>query len=71
MNDNADARERFLTLKQVTARTTYSRAKLYTLFESNKFPKPIKLDGGRIVFLESEIDAYIATTIQKARGEAA
>ena len=42
----------------------YSRVHLSRLMAAGKFPQKIKLSGGRIAWLESEIDNWI---LEKAR----
>jgi prophage regulatory protein len=37
----------------------YTKTHLWRLWTSGQFPKPTKIGGGRNVWLESEIDAYI------------
>lgn len=45
----------------VLNQTQLSRSTLYELINSGKFPKPLKLCGGRInVWPEAEIESWIA-----------
>jgi prophage regulatory protein len=37
----------------------YSRAHLYRLIHTKKFPAPIRLGENRIAFVEEEIDAWL------------
>ncbi len=37
----------------------YTKTHLWRLWTSGQFPKPTKIGGGRNVWLESEIDAYL------------
>jgi prophage regulatory protein len=37
----------------------YTKTHLWRLWTSGQFPRPTKIGGGRNVWLESEIDAYI------------
>ncbi len=41
----------------------YSRGHLYRLINAGEFPKPIQCGGQRVAFVESEIDAWIASKI--------
>lgn len=49
-----------LRLNDVLARTAQSRAGMYDQMAKGKFPKPIKIGGGRInAWVASEVDAWI------------
>ena len=50
-----------LTVAQVVAKTTYSRASLYRLLAEKKFPAPLRLGANRIAFVAEEIDRWLAT----------
>ena len=41
----------------------FSRGHLYRLIAAGKFPKPIRLGENRIMFVESEIDAWLLERI--------
>jgi predicted DNA-binding transcriptional regulator AlpA len=51
--------ERLLTMKAVTAVTSYSRTSINRLIEQRAFPVPVKLGPQRIGFRESEVHAWI------------
>jgi prophage regulatory protein len=53
---------RFESFADLKARgIPYSRVHLGRLIEASAFPKPIKLsDGGRIAFLSTELDQWMA-----------
>ncbi|MBO7882019.1 helix-turn-helix transcriptional regulator [Burkholderia pseudomallei] len=56
---------RILRMKQLIERTNLSRATLYVLMASDPtFPRKIKLTARSIGFLESEVDAWIASRVQ-------
>lgn len=46
----------------------YSRPHIYRLMDAGKFPKPIHCGGNRVAFVESEIDAWIASKIAERDG---
>lgn len=49
-----------IRLEAVKERTALSRSKIYELLAGGKFPKPVKLDGGRLnAWPVREIDEYI------------
>lgn len=63
---------RFLRQPDVSARTGLKRATIYLWISQGRFPKPIPLGAGQVVvWLESEVDAWIASQIRVARGEPA
>ena len=50
-------------------RWPYSRVHTRRLYLAGKFPKPFKAgDGGYNLWLESEVDAYLAGRAKGARG---
>ena len=51
---------RIIKRTEVSNKTGISRSQLYSLIAESKFPKPIKLGGGRASgWVESEIDKWI------------
>ncbi|BCL90886.1 helix-turn-helix transcriptional regulator [Ralstonia pseudosolanacearum] len=53
---------RILRMKQLIERTRLSRATLYVLMASDStFPRKIKLTARTVGWLESEVDAWIAS----------
>jgi prophage regulatory protein len=55
--------ERFLRKPEVLSRTGISRSHLYWLMDRGRFPKSIPLSPRVTVWLESDVDAWIATHI--------
>lgn len=56
---------RILRMKQLIERTGLSRATLYVLMASDPtFPRKVKLTARSIGFLESDVDAWIASRAQ-------
>jgi predicted DNA-binding transcriptional regulator AlpA len=52
---------RFLSIKDVTARTSLSRSTILRQVKDNRFPAPLKILGGtRVVFLEAEVTGWMA-----------
>jgi prophage regulatory protein len=62
--------DRFLRLSEVRARIPYSRAAIYLKMARGEFPRQISLGGhlrpGAVAWLESEIDAWIASRVAGA-----
>ncbi|WP_258168447.1 AlpA family transcriptional regulator [Paraburkholderia sp. BL21I4N1] len=42
------------------ARVGLGASTVYRYLAAGKFPKPVEIGGGRVAWLESEIDAWIA-----------
>ncbi|AWH45406.1 AlpA family transcriptional regulator [Stenotrophomonas sp. ZAC14A_NAIMI4_1] len=55
--------ERFLRKPEVLSRTGISRSHLYWLMKRGRFPASIPLSPRVTVWLESDVDAWIATHI--------
>lgn len=66
-----------LTLKAVLLRTASSRTSTYARMDENSkyfdptFPKQIRLSANRVVWIESEIDAWLESRIYASRTTAA
>jgi prophage regulatory protein len=61
--------DRLLDVKQVTDRTTLSRNTIWDLERAGKFPHRRQITANKVAWLESEVDAWIASrpTAQEAR----
>lgn len=55
--------ERFLSLKQVTDRTSFSRSSIYRHIAEGTFPKQYTLPGKKVVWRESEILKWQAAVL--------
>jgi prophage regulatory protein len=49
----------FLSEKEVSRKVRLSRAQIWRLRRMGRFPVPISISDRRIVFLDSEIDAWM------------
>jgi prophage regulatory protein len=59
--------EKLLRLAEVQRRVPYSRSSIYQLASQGKFPKPLSLGARAVAWLESDIDEWIASRIDKSR----
>jgi prophage regulatory protein len=59
--------EKFLRLAEVQRRVPYSRSSIYQLASQGKFPKPLSLGARAVAWLESDIDEWIESRIDKSR----
>ena len=53
------ASNNLLDRKKVQSKTTLSRSSIYDLIAKGEFPKPVKISGRRVAWLESSVDAWI------------
>lgn len=61
-------KESLLRLRDVLLRTGLSRATTYQCIKDGSHPAPIPLQGRTRAWVESDIDAWIASRIAAARG---
>ena len=62
---------RLLRLPEVMNKTGYGKAWIYRLINEGLFPQPVKIGVGAIAFIESEIDEWIVSAIERSRKNAA
>ncbi|WP_441279862.1 helix-turn-helix transcriptional regulator [Bradyrhizobium sp. 63_E2_N1_3] len=55
--------ERFLSVKSVLDRVCLSRTELYERMKQGAFPRTIALGPQKVVFIESQIDAWMKAQI--------
>ena len=55
-----------LSRQKVQTKTTLSRSSIYELIARGEFPKPLKIYGRRVAWLESAVDAWIQSRIELA-----
>jgi len=59
--------EKFLRMSEVQNRVPYSRSTIYAKIQKGEFPAPIDLGARAVAWLESDIDAWIASRIGESR----
>lgn len=59
--------EKLLRLAEVQQRVPYSRSTIYQLIAQDKFPKAISLGARAVAWLESDIDEWITSRIERGR----
>ena len=52
---------RILRIPEVLERVGLSRSTVWRLAQADQFPKPVKLGGRAVGWIEEEIDAWIAS----------
>ena len=63
--------QRIIRLPEVKARTGQSRSTIYQRVKEGLFPAPINLGGRNVGWLETEVDNWIVSCIEKSRAEKA
>jgi prophage regulatory protein len=58
---------RFLKLPEVLSRIPISRSQLYRMVAAGQFPKPHDLGARSVVWLESDLDSWIAERVSITR----
>ena len=60
---------RFLRRRSVEDRTGLSRSTIYLFVQNGTFPRPVRIGGRAVAWLESDIDAWIeARLADRAEG---
>lgn len=62
---------RLIRLPEVMNRTGYGKAWIYRLINEGLFPHQIKIGSRAIAFVESEVDEWIVSAIERSRKNAA
>ena len=62
---------RFIRIKEVLSITSLSQSELYRRIKAGTFPTQVKLAPGHVVWVQSEVDAWVAERIAEFRGEVA
>lgn len=57
---------RLIRCQEVTHRIGISKATVYNWINAGRFPKPIELGGGRVAWLEEDIDLWIDQRLTEA-----
>jgi prophage regulatory protein len=62
--------ERFLSVKAVLDRVCLSRTELYERIKQGKFPSTIALGPQKVVFIESQVEAWMRSQMEAGAGGA-
>ena len=62
---------RILRRKQVEARVGLGRSTIYERVAGGTFPPPVNLGARAVGWLESEVDAWLASQVERSRKTAA
>jgi len=69
MIDTSIMPRRLLKRHAVLDRVSMSTAKLYQLMNQGKFPRPVRLAGAGVAWLESDVDGWIADRVAERDAE--
>ncbi|MCT8988861.1 AlpA family phage regulatory protein [Chelativorans sp. SCAU2101] len=58
--------ERFISIREVTDRVSLCRTEIYDRMRAGKFPQSVALGPQKVVWVESEIDAWMQARIENA-----
>lgn len=64
--NNEMQKQRLIRRAEVIARVGLCKASIYNRMNAGEFPRPISIGGGRVAWLESDIDNYIAKLLADA-----
>ena len=57
---------RLIRRSEVVARVGLCKASIYNRMRAGEFPKPIPIGGGRVAWLESDIDDWITEKLMQS-----
>tara|TARA_R110002126_G_scaffold16527_34_gene66128 strand:- start:1510 stop:1719 length:210 start_codon:yes stop_codon:yes gene_type:complete len=57
---------RLIRRAEVIARVGLCKASIYNRMNAGEFPRPISIGGGRVAWLESDIDNWITERLSEA-----
>jgi len=69
MTDTRASKPSFIAMPEVTRRTGFKRERIRQLEAMGKFPKRIALSARRNVWIEGEVDAWVAARISERTNE--
>lgn len=55
---------RFLSMKEVRARTSLSKVHIYRLISEDQFPAQVPLGPARVAWLETEVDEWMEARLR-------
>ena len=61
--------ERFISLRDVLARTSLSKTHTYRLIGAGAFPRPVPLGPRRVAFVESEVNEWLQSRVDARSSE--
>ncbi|MBZ9612567.1 helix-turn-helix transcriptional regulator [Rheinheimera maricola] len=60
------SKQRLIRRSEVLSRVGLSRSSIYRRMTDGEFPRPIDIGGGRVAWLESDIDGWINQRLAEA-----
>jgi prophage regulatory protein len=65
-NATSGSQDRLITIDEVLARVSLSRATLWRLRKRHQFPDPVQVSPGRKLFSERALNQWIESRLRKA-----
>jgi prophage regulatory protein len=66
--ENPATKHRLIRLREVRMRVGLGASTVYRYLAEGKFPRPVQIGGGRVAWVEHDIDAWIADRIESGPG---
>ena len=70
LKTDQDSRPRFLRVNQVANKTGVSRSTIYLYLSEGRFPRPVHISERLVVWVESEVDAWMQERIATRKAAA-
>ena len=67
-NESTKPAIRFLRVSEVQARTGLGRSTIYRWSAEGRFPRPVRLSGRAVRWVEAEVDEWVRKRLEKSRG---
>ena len=58
------AKKRLIRLREVRLRVGLGTSTVYRYLAEGKFPRPVQIGGGRVAWLETDVDAWIVDRVE-------
>lgn len=58
------AKQRLIRLREVRLRVGLGTSTVYRYLAGGKFPRPVQIGGGRVAWLETDVDAWIVDRVE-------
>jgi prophage regulatory protein len=66
-----NSKPRLIRMSEVTQRVGLCKSSIYNRMDTGDFPKPVSIGGGRVAWVESDVDQWISERISAAGKQAA
>jgi prophage regulatory protein len=70
INQTEEIAMRFLRINEVRERIGLGRTSIYKMVNEGTFPKPVRVLGKKVAWIDSEVDEWMMQRIADERGDA-